>query len=287
MSKGVYVHKVVDVCNDIIYHMENKLPFAIQRLGDGYHDILRKYYIKNIKEIPLLRCFTQGVRPNDMKFVIDMMVDGSNNSNYVSQYDTQIPDFNGYYSHLKGNCIKKLEDWKIVYKKAGIINTNYTNPFIHYHLFLTDKKNLFDYIKNKRICVVCAEPSAIENLQKSGIDITYIEIPQQTIKQDYLKNKDMILPLCNEWHIDKYEEIKSKIKDNIDKCDIFLIASGLLGKGYSSYVKELGGVSVDIGKMIHIWSNKKELNVLSHGYFYKNLDGFSLNLTEKGKLLRI
>ena len=87
-------------------------------------------------------------------------------------------------------------------------------------------------------------------------------------------------PLSGQWHWNHYEKIKDFLTKYHQDYDIFLIGAGHLAKGYSIHIKELGGIALDVGKVMDSWNGEglgrmKQLITMNND--------FSFKLTKEGK----
>jgi hypothetical protein len=98
--------------------------------------------------------------------------------------------------------------------------------------------------KQKKVAVITSRQglgSAIE-------DAFDIEVKQYTIPDKYeLLGKD-----GNRHYPHAYESLLREIKVEFDGM-IFLVAGGIIGKGYTSLIKEKGGIALDLGGVVDAW----------------------------------
>ena len=238
------------ICEDIIQHIEDDKPFSIQRMGDAEYSMLYDNVANGNTILSNMRSITQGIPKDKLLDVKKMLVHSANIANYVTSYDPFRPknEWSGYFPGVKKSNIT-LNAWRWIYEKIGITNTNYCNGDVCFHLFIEGISNLLDYLKDRRICIVTSKPNTQWNLQKFGfLDVTRVSVPYQTSRQEYVEQKPEE-PLINMWHYDRQDIIKRDIKLCIDHgVRIYLVAAGFLAKGYCAFIKENGGIAIDIGK---------------------------------------
>jgi len=221
------------ILKDIEYHLNNKKPFSLVRLGDGDIKLLHSACQGIVHNDKFRR---QGIPGSDLNIVIQIYRKSCNNANYISSFDVYF-DGNFWSRKSSSGTRKKLESWKKIYKKIGIQNQSYCNPEIGFLLFLRSKYNLFNLIKDKKICLITCFKSIELKLRKLNYDVNTILIPK------IYSN-----------HYSKYKPNKLLIKSSIEKNDIFLIGAGGLGKGYSKVIKRNGGIAIDIGQVFNSWA---------------------------------
>jgi hypothetical protein len=125
------------------------------------------------------------------------------------------------------------------------------------------KLNLFDVMKNRKICLITAKPEIKQILPQLDI----VEIVGQWKNQ----------------YENSFHEVVDIIKHKATDYDFWMVAAGELGRLYSGLIKECGGRSLDIGFVAEYWVDE-----YIHPRFYPFLnvclsDRLQLVLTDEGK----
>ena len=222
-----------------------------------------------------MRSITQGIPENKINELLDVLRNSANTCDYVSSMGAWLTE-EYFEKDIKPTSIYR--QWEKIYKDFGVTNTNYCNPDIGYLIFLEGKYNLWNIIRDKRICVLTSKEIVVDDMRKSGITCDFISIPPQTTRLEY--KKDMEKPLCGYWYWDEYKKITAFLKKYHTDYDIFLIGAGYLGKGISAYIKELGGITFDVGQVMNTWAGEGMSRMTD---WMEQTDGFSFKLTENGK----
>ena len=268
--EGTKIYKSEVIYNEIKDCLENNLPFAICRMGNAEISTIAGRGLSHMRSI------TQGIPESNIIELLDLLKHSANNCNYVSSMGAWLTE-EFFEKNIKKDSIYR--QWESIYKEFGITNTQYCNPDIGYLIFLEGKLNLWNLIKDKRICLITSKYSAWEKMYKQGISCSILQVTPQTVRQEY--KKDMKIPLCGRWHWEEYEKMKKCINVYMDDgYDIFLIGAGYLGKGYSEYIKSIGGISFDVGKVMDTWNGEGMGRMVD---WMEESNDFSFKLTEKGK----
>lgn len=277
---------------DIIEHLKNKKPFSLVRIGDG--DLRLMKNIDKIKlfkegkieilEIGYIRKFRQqGIEPKKIPDIYEIYEESCNNANYISGFDCWL-DSPDYWNRKTGSKAAKkvLKNWKQTYEKMNIINENYCNPDINFHLFMHENFNLLNFIKNEKICLITPWVGAIKRLKKCGFNVDHIKIPHMNLKGTKIKDVKDITKLSEGkiWHSTLYDNIKNEISEKCNNCSIFFVGSGTLGRGYCDHIKKCGRISIDIGKVMDSWHIGESFGRNSDFFFLNNI---SFVLNEKYK----
>jgi len=268
--KNSKIYKVEHIYNHIKDCLENKQSFSICRMGNAEVATI------NIREMTHLRGITQGIPEDKINELLSILLISANNCDYVASMGAWLTE--EYFDIMPIKPTSIYRNWEQIFKDLGIINTNYCNPDIGYHLFLEGDNNLWNIIKDKHICLLTSKENVVDNMRKAGINCDLISIPPQTTRQEY--TKDMKIPLCGYWHWDEYNKINDFLTEYHANYDIFLIGAGYLAKGYSDHIKKLGGISIDVGKVMNTWNGEGMGRIAK---WMEESDDFSFKLTDKGK----
>ena len=238
------IYNTEEILNDLESCIKNKNPFSLIRLGDGgikyIHSILYDDY-EQLNEI----INKEGIPRDHIIEVLDLWGYYCRQANYI---DTpQVYFTNQFWPRLKGPekpMNKKTRDrlsmWEELYYRVEIDNENYCNPEINFLSILKrpNKRNLFDIIKNKKICCITTYPVVKELLMQFGhVDI--VKIVGQYENQ----------------YENSFERTISIIKERANEYDLWLVAGGELGRLYTGLIKQCGGRAFDIGFVIEYWLN--------------------------------
>lgn len=232
-------YKMNHILNDLKEHIQNKKPFSIVRVGDGdlkmINIMLRGAYSR-------IKFRQQGIPNNKEAFkeLIKIYKVSCNTANYISNFDVYFNDKILWKRTVKPKTLMKMKNWKEIYKNIGIINKNYCSPEIGVYFFLDLKKNLFSLMKNRKVCLVTCFPKVEEKIRSLGYNVDTFIIPGRNGK-----------------HGKHYNNKIQKLKQVIDKYDLFIVGGGAYGRGYSNCIKENGGVTVDVGQVFDVWNSNK------------------------------
>jgi hypothetical protein len=252
--------KLNHILNDIELHIQKEIPFSIVRLGDGDLQILNELNTGNFSSV---RSKRESYNVTNSKELLNTYITSCNNANYLSGYDMYL---NSEFwrscnppSIISKDCISLILNWKNFYLSLGITNNNFCSPELGWQLFLRRKKhkNLLNILSNRKVVLITCFPKASTILKNSGVDVSVISIPGRFGN-----------------HYSKINFVKQQIKGLIKNRRIFLIGAGAWGRGYSNYIKQLGGVAIDIGKVCDMWAGKKWIPqyrpyVISNGIIFQ------------------
>jgi len=223
------------ILDDILYHINNKEPFSLVRLGDGDLKLLVGLLEKEINKPKFDR---SGIPYDKGKWLLQVYKRSCNSANYISSFEMY--GTKKFWSrNFSGGTSKKINGWLKIYERVGIENENFCNPEIGHLLFLNDV-NFLEKISHKKICLITCFPKLKTIMNKRKIDA-----------------KIIIIPPLNSNHYSKYKDIIKIIKKESKETDVFLVGAGALGKGYLNYIKRIGGVGIDIGQVMNVWSGKR------------------------------
>jgi hypothetical protein len=253
------------ILNDIKKHIDENIPFSIVRLGDGDLQILNELKTGIFSSVRSKREAYNLINRHEL---LDTYVSSCNNANYLSGYDLYL---NGEFwrsckpiSIISKDCVPLILNWKNFYESLGIINQNFCSPELGWQLFLQRRKrlNLLQILKGKNVVVISCFPKISKKLNSVGINTVSIGIPGRFGN-----------------HYSKINITKNRIKELIPSRKIFLIGAGAWGRGYSNYIKSLGGIAIDIGKVCDMWAGKKWIPQY-RPYVIPN--GLTFHLTKNG-----
>ena len=265
------IHRVGEILDHLDHCIRYKKSFSHIRFGDGgikfIHSILNKDFtlLNNILK-------KEGMPPPKALDIYTLWGYYARRADYI---DTPEVYFTGnFWPRIKspGRPINaateyKMKIWRELYSNAELDNENYCNPESNCLMVIDipGRTNIFDVMKNRKICCITAEPDVVDILPDYDIDI---------------------VPIVGQWE-DQYKysfnRVCEYINRNARKYDFWIVAAGELGRLYSGMIKENGGRSIDLGFVIEYW-----LNGYLHPRFYKFIqislaDKLKLVLTQEGK----
>jgi len=235
------IYKVEEILKDLEYCIIKKKPFSLLRYGDGgikfIHSILYNDY-EQLNEIII----KEGMPKDLIIEVLELWGYYGRQANYIDTPEVYFT--NQFWPRLKGPkklMNKKTRDrlhmWEELYNRAEIDNTNYCNPEINFLSILrrTNKRNIFDIMKDRKICCITTFPEVKNKL--SNFDIDILQIVGQYENQ----------------YENSFTRTISIIKERANNYDLWLVAGGELGRLYTGLIKELGGRSFDLGFVAEYW----------------------------------
>jgi hypothetical protein len=261
--KTRYIYESIEEC------LNNGGTFGICRFGNAEIDTIREGRLTDIRSI------SQGIPKNHINELMEIFKRSANTCDFVASMSVYYsPDY--FNMHISRH--QYYNESEQILKKLGITNNRYCNPDVGYLLFLEGKYNLLNLIRNRRICLITSKTEVYKVFERANISVGVIPVTPQTLRKEWHEHHPEE-PLCGRWHWYEYENIKEQIKNNINNYDIFLIGAGYLAKGYSAYIKDLGGISVDVGKVMNTWSGEGFYRLND---YLKFSDTLSFTLTENG-----
>lgn len=259
-------YKVDSVLNDVKFHLDEKKPFSLVRVGDGDLKLLTGIHKGRINKQKFRR---SGIPDKDADKLIQIYRDGCNTANYTSSFEHYLTDRMWNRKFSKGTS-SKVQEWKKIYKNIGIINKNFCSPEIGFLMFVKDiENNLFNLLTNRKVCLITCYKQLGKIFQKTDLDVSVFTIP--AIGRGHYNVYGTRIQQLEEF-------VRSK------RHDIYLVSAGALGKGYSRHIKGAGGISIDIGQVAAFWNN----GILAGRFLgiLKKADQFTFKFTKKGEEFR-
>jgi len=263
------IYTVDDILNKLDNCIEYKLPFSHIRFGDGGIKLIDCLLYDDRKLLATI-VKKEGLPQEYLIEIFDLWGYYARQADFI---DTPEVYYNGtFWPRIKkpGKPINietdlKMRSWKDLYSRAEFDNENYCNPESNCLMIIKipGKKNLFDVIKNRKVCCITAKPEIKSLFPKWDI----VEIVGQW-KNQY-KNS--------------FKEVVDIIKYTATEYDFWLVAAGELGRIYSGLIKEHGGRCLDIGFVIEFWLTGY-IHPRFHVFVNKALNNnLELVLTNEGK----
>lgn len=263
--------KIADILGILNNCIEYKLPFSHIRFGDGGLKFIHSMIYKDMEQLNTIVA-KEGLPHRKLVEIFELWGYYARRATCI---DTPQVYFDGeFWPRIKkpGKPINietehKMRMWRELYSRAEIDNDVYCNPESNCLLILKidGQKNIFDVMKNRKVCIITARPEVINIFPDYDIDI---------------------VPIVGQWE-GQYEKcfdyVVDYIKHTASKYDFWMIAAGELGRVYSGLIKGCGGRSVDMGFVVEYW-----LDGYLHPRFYtfvnKSIENkFTLRLTQQGR----
>jgi len=266
------IHKVYKILNKLESCIQNKTSFSHIRFGDGGIKFIDAILNKDAEQLVSIN-IKEGIPDDKVLTVLKLWGQYASEADYIDCPEVYFNDT--FWARVKkpGREINpetkiKMLKWKQLYDYAGIDNNNsYCNPESNYLMVLRRKyqKTIFDIMKGRKIAIITAIPDVKNNLRKYDVDIFPI------VKQfeNHYKNS--------------FKKVVSFIKEKANEYDLFINASGELGRLYSGLIKREGGRVVDIGFVIEYWNTGYLHPRLKHYMAPSKNNPLELKLTKQGK----
>jgi len=247
------IYSTNEILTDLKNKIINKEPFSTIRLGDAGHGIITVFKCHSVIDVgkwsgsrgrklanSILGQLT--VPTSEREKIVDRVVTACNRADYIDSYDA--------FGEL--NCKKGLgvigRRWKEIHESAGIYNTDFCNPFLHYFSIVKGEMNLFDLMKGRNIFCITSRGGVLERLKVASEAkvINHYRIPRRGRKGQHFKSH--------------YRKVMKAIGNNVKNYDLFLVGAGFLGKIYCDEVKRLGGRAFDCGRLFDFWSGSRNID---------------------------
>jgi len=274
------IHETNIILKNLQQHIKKGKPFSNIRLGDACNIVLGLVLVSGkFKKLMQMdgagRSYNRkivrgriGIPPKELHIICKRLVKYCNEANYIDNlYLTK--DMNRH-RHPYEQRIYSL--WERSHKLLGIHNQNYSSPLLNHWSVVEGDKNLYQIMKGKRVYFINnAAPIVMRKFRKHCSKIGGIRTLPIPKKQ---------------FHSGQFEEIQETIEKEVDNYDLFLIGAGILGKIYCGYVKELGGVAFDVGRVFKMWKGKNFLPEPIKGFLTANEERTLYRRLKKGRDVR-
>lgn len=266
------MHKIKSIIQKIDDSIKNRKPFSLIRFGDGGIKLIGSI-VSNDKEQIKLISEKEGIPENLFPNLVTEWAYFANKADFIDcpevyYNNTFWPRCKKDFKPISNETNKKLKSWRNYYDIAGIYNSNFCNPEINYLLCLKigRRKNIFDLIKDRKICFISPRKNLQEKFSKF-CDCNLFKIVSQ-----YENHYE----IC-------FEKTIEKIIEKADIYDLWLISAGELGRIYTGLIKQYQGRALDIGFVSEFWDGQN-LNERLTTFMLKNPNNeFELKLTDIGK----
>lgn len=263
------IYKIEDIFAKLENCIEYKLPFSHIRFGDGGIKYIHSILYRDFDQLGII-LRKEGIPKDKVVEIMELWGYYARRADFI---DTPEVYYTGeFWSRIKkpgkpinASTDQKLREWRDLYSRADIINENYCNPESNCLMILKreGKRNLFDIMKGRRVCLITAKP----------------EVRQLFPKLDIVK-------IVGQWenqYKKSFKKVKKFIEQNAKEYDFFMTAAGELGRLYSGMIKEHGGRTIDIGFVPEYWLDG-ELHPRFHLFIQQAFNNkFELVLTDEGK----
>jgi len=233
------IYKIEEIFDKLDHCIQYKLPFSHMRFGDGGIKYIHAILYKDYEQLGII-LKKEGI-PNQK--VVEVMELWGYYARQADFIDTPEVYYTGeFWERIKkpGKPInyetdQKLRMWRDLYERAEIDNEKYCNPESNCLMILKrdGKRNLFDMMKNRKVCLITARPE-VKHLMP---EVDVIEIVGQWENQ----------------YENSFKGVVDIIKHTARDYDFWMVAAGELGRLYSGMIKERGGRTIDIGFIVEYW----------------------------------
>tara|TARA_Y100000996_G_scaffold630_1_gene571 strand:- start:1233 stop:2015 length:783 start_codon:yes stop_codon:yes gene_type:complete len=245
MNKSTYRNEIKINNNQLFQiikdRINKKASLSIVRKGDGENVIIGYKVVNGIKMIKYLRKLRHfNISITNFKFqnfLKDELVKSFLNA-----------DFLGVAKDYSYSSIRKFDS--IISKYYQFNSNTYIDS--HFHLEFAKKPNSMnllnnhaqDIISNKKIGIVTHfNINSFLEHHNSKVVIRY-KIPKR--EAGFFKKMNFSI----------YNNILSGIKSNNSKVDIWLLSAGPYAKLFCNYIKNIGGIGLDVGSAVDTWAGE-------------------------------
>jgi hypothetical protein len=263
------IYTIDDILNKLDNCIEYRLPFSHIRFGDGGIKLIHSLLYNDKKQLSTI-VKKEGLPKQYLIEIFELWGYYARKADFIDTpevyYDRKFwPRIKKPGKPINLETDQKMKDWRDLYSRAEFDNENYCNPESNCLMIIKidGKKNLFDVMKNRKICCITAKPEIKFLFPEWDI----IEIVGQW--QNQYKNS--------------FKEVVDIIKYTANNYDFWLVAAGELGRIYSGLIKEHGGRCLDIGFVIEFWLTGY-IHPRFHVFVNKSFNNrFELVLTDMGR----
>ena len=228
--------EIYDIINE---HLKTKTPISITRLGDGEALLLNT--TETITPNPLNRWLKKQFNyVMDRKLVLEikqLVMEGYDKSDIIGVPTQKHRDTGGQYW-------RDAED-KLIELVPSTKNKPKASIDLHTDLLQSGLLDKLLYAQDELIYLSCRhldkELESKYNLKVTSKHVT----PQQKFEFNRIQSK---------YYPDDYKDVVKFIKKVDCKGKLCLVGTGMLGKYYTSLLKEHGGIAVDIGHVFDKWA---------------------------------
>ena len=225
----------------ILDKINKKGPLSVVRKGDGENVIIGFNVIHGIKTVKYLRKLRHFniriINFKFQKFLKHELVKSFLNADYL-----------GVAKDYSYSSIRKYDSAISNYYKFNA--KNYIDS--HFHLEFVKKPNSMNLLNDKAQNIISNKKIGI--VSHFNID-TFIEHHNsKIIIQFKIPKRDS--GLFEKMNFKIYNNILEGIKNNQKKVDLWLFAAGPYAKLFCNFIKDIGGIGLDIGSAIDTWAGE-------------------------------
>lgn len=264
------IYTTQEILNKLDWCIRYKIPFSHIRFGDGGIKFIHCVLNKDLEQLEII-VKKEGLPLSKILEIFELWGYYARKADFIDTPEVYYN--NSFWPRIKSvtKAINeetdiKMRTWKDLYYRSEFINENYCNPESNC-LFILDiptRKNLFDFMKDRKICIICTKPEIKFALKNYNIDV---------------------IKIVGQWenHYKCFDKVIREIKSRAKSYDFWLVAAGELGRIYTGVIKECGGRALDMGFVIDYWTDG-----YLHPRFYKFVlpslvNKLELRLTNEGK----
>jgi hypothetical protein len=236
--------QISDVTKKIKHAVDNKLPLSLVRLGDGEFAVIRypKYTDEQLCKARIGRWFRSvSLSSKQLKSIRNQILIACQNATILG-----IPSIREQKVYGKWRQFRRYANEYGILRKNKILFHFYKIQNINYNLILRK----LDEVS----CITCRDVSEGIKKRFSINKVNVFKIPPELFLYNK-RIKDRNKNTLNRKHYpDVFKEIVSYLQNNDLTGKVFLIGAGGLGKSYCHFVKEAGGIGLDIGALFDGWA---------------------------------
>ncbi|MGB1262268.1 MAG: hypothetical protein ACPG52_05095 [Cognaticolwellia sp.] len=257
-------------CEKLLSIIEKKEPFSFIRLGDGEGALLQfsgdstffdvQYLSEHfgldctLKEtLEVKKILRETILNSDIVGVRSDVVNVNFSSGNIENSEIFLNDFKNSF-HLrnvdKSICYADARRISMLHKSVAEINFNQATEFVCASIgWDAYPSGALSYIfsQQNKIGIISSRKGLDRVISNAlGVDVIQYAIPDKfELVQDY-----------NTRH---YPSVYKKLIENI-KVEfpgmVFIVAGGIVGKGYCHEIKKKGGIALDLGAVVDAWVGK-------------------------------
>jgi GT-D fold-like domain len=267
------IYKINEMLNRLEECIKEDIPFSHLRFGDGGIKFLHSILYRDLEQLRIISR-KEGIPIENVGEIFNLWGYYSRRADFIDTPEVYFTD--EFWDRMRTPqkyITKKTENrmlmWKELYLSAEMDNDNYCNPESNYLMILDNVyfKNIFNLMKNRKMCLITAKPEVNLQLRAAGFNVDIIRIVGHY--RDQYKNS--------------FKQVMAYIQDHARDYDFWMVAAGELGRIYSGYIKEKGGRTIDIGFVAEFWRGE-EVHPRLQTYLIRSEENkLCLHLTEEGK----
>jgi hypothetical protein len=239
-------------------------PFSAVRCGDGEFGVMKWPDIDTVKE-RFKRWIPNDLSESEMRDIREQMIDAFKNADMVG-----IPSEREENFYLKWRGFSD-EFTKMVNPKGKIFFPFYDTNTMHVH------HNSYKRMGHQTLECFCIACRDVGKAMEKRFEMHRVESYLIPGERFLWKGKDAGMEQENQRYATKphYPDCFNEIKEWIGKRApggmLFLIGAGGFGKIYCNWVKQAGGVAIDIGSLFDAWAG-----LATRPYFAEEIKNFKL-----------